>query len=152
LELGDGEHWDSGQSQSGDAPSQPVVHHVQQRHGPRHCGDVFRLRPEHTDVTLFPGAGTSTAATRRDIAFDNDNLVYDEYYATAQAAGCTAGTQVGQVAFDQLSYGTCPTSSAVLSVADANGVSGMTVTVTSPGTGDSEVVTLTGSAPYFSAR
>ena len=37
-----------------------------------------------------------------------------------------------------------------MSVTDANGVSGMQVTVTSSGTGDSEVVTLTGSAPFFS--
>ena len=108
----------------------------------------FAYGHEHADVTVF--GGTSTATTRRDIAFDNDNLVYDEYYTVAQAAACGAGTQVGQVSFDQVSYGTCPTGPAVISVLDGNGVSGMTVTVTSPGTGDSEVVTLTGSAPYFS--
>jgi hypothetical protein len=108
----------------------------------------FAYGHEHADVTLF--GGSSNALTRRDIAFDNDNFVYDEFYATAQAAACTAGTQVGLVAFDQYSYQSCPSGSAVLSVVDANGVSGMHVTVTSPGTGDSEVVTLTGSAPYFS--
>jgi hypothetical protein len=94
--------------------------------------------------------GTSSTTTRRDIAFDNDNLVYDQFYATGQGGTCTPGTQAGQVAFDQLSYGTCPSTTAYLSVLDANGVSGMTVTVTSPGTGDSEIVTLTGSAPFFS--
>jgi hypothetical protein len=54
------------------------------------------------------------------------------------------------VAFDLTTYSACPTGSAVISVVDANGVSGMQVTVISPGTGDSEIVTLTGSAPYFS--
>jgi hypothetical protein len=108
----------------------------------------FAYGQEHADLTVF--GGTSTATTRRDIAFDNDNLVYDEYYAQAQAGACGAGTQAGQVAFDQYSYATCPAGTAVLSVTDANGVSPLTVTVTSPGTGDSQVVTLTGTAPYFS--
>src|SRR5207249_3101452 len=39
---------------------------------------------------------------------------------------------------------------AVLSVTDANAISPIHVTVTSPGTGDSEVVALTGTPPYFS--
>ena len=55
------------------------------------------------------------------------------------------------MAFDQAAYAQCGGDQAVLSVLDANGISGLQVTVTSPGTGDSEVVTLTGSAPYFSA-
>src|SRR6185436_982738 len=63
---------------------------------------------------------------------------------------CTPGTQVGQVAFDRFQYDDCPSSSVVLSVTDANAISPITVTVTSPGTGDSEVVILTGTAPFFS--
>ena len=109
----------------------------------------FAYGHEHTDVTLF--GGTSTGATRRDIAFDNNQLVYDEYYAAAQSGNsCGAGGQVGQVAFDQGTYAQCPSGTATLSVLDANATSPLTVTVTSPGTGDSEVVTLTGTAPYFS--
>ena len=111
-------------------------------------GSYFAYGHEHADLRLF--GGTSTATTRRDIAFDNDNLVYDEYFATQQVAACAPGTQVGQVAFDQTTYGSCPSGSAVISVVDADGVSGMHVTVTSPGTTDSELVTLTGSAPFFS--
>jgi len=95
---------------------------------------------------------TGTAAPHNDLAIDNDRLVYDEYFAASQAAAsCGAGGQVGQVAFDLTDYTTCPHGSAILSVVDANGVSGLLVTVTSPGTGDSEVVALTGSAPYFTA-
>jgi hypothetical protein len=108
----------------------------------------FSYGHEHADLRIF--GGTSTALTRRDIAFDNDNLVYDEFNATQQVAACSPGTQVGQVAFDQVAYAQCANGQAVLSVVDADGVSGMQVTVTSPGTGDSELVTLTGSAPYFS--
>ena len=76
----------------------------------------FAYGHEHADLRIF--GGTSTAITRRDIAFDNDNLVYDEFFAWKL-------------------------------VVDGDRC-GMTVIVTSPGTGDSEVVTLTGSAPYFS--
>jgi hypothetical protein len=108
----------------------------------------FAYGHEHIDAALF-GIPT-TASTRRDIALDNDNFVYDEYYADTQAGSCSPGAQLGHVAFDQYSYQTCPTGPAVVSVIDANGVSGMQVTVTSPGTLDSELVTLTGSAPYFS--
>jgi hypothetical protein len=109
----------------------------------------FAYGHEHTDLTVF--GGTSTATTRRDIALDNDNLVYDEYYAAAQpGASCGVGGQVGLVAFDRFAYNNCPQSQAIISVTDANAVSPLHVTVSSPGTGDSEVVTLTGSAPYFS--
>jgi hypothetical protein len=109
----------------------------------------FAYGHEHADIFFF--SDPPTHGMHRDIALDNDRLVYDEYYAQAQAgASCGGGGQVGQVAFNQPNYTTCPNGSAVLSVIDANGVSGMQVTVTSPGTGDSELVTLTGSAPYFS--
>jgi hypothetical protein len=110
---------------------------------------IFSYGHEHADIFFFNG-GTSHG-THRDIALDNDRLVYDEYYAAAQAgASCGAGGQVGQVAFERTLYTTCPGGPAIVSVTDANGVSGMQVTVTSSGTGDSEVVTLTGTAPYFS--
>jgi hypothetical protein len=63
----------------------------------------FSYGHEHADLRIF--GGTSTALTRRDIAFDDDNLVYDEFFASQQLAACTPGTQVGQVAFDQVAYG-----------------------------------------------
>ena len=132
---------------TGGAPNQTIIT-FNNVTGLATASTYFAYGHEHADYTVF--GGTSSATTRRDIAFDNDNLVYDEYYAVAQAGTCGAGAQVGQVSFDQTSYGTCPTGPAVISVLDANGVSPLTVTVTSPGTGDSEVVTLTGSAPYFS--
>ena len=100
----------------------------------------FAYGHEHADLRLF--GGTSTATSRRDIAFDNDNFVYDEYNSVTQAAACTAGTQVGQVAFDQFSYGACPTGTAVISVVDANAGGSVLVTVSSPGTGDIEILTL----------
>ena len=104
----------------------------------------FAYGHEHWDLS-------HTASNHRDIALDNDRLVYDEYYRAAQTGGsCGGAGQVGQVAFDQYSYDHCPSGSAVLSVVDADAVSPLLVTVTSPGTGDSETVTLTGSAPYFS--
>lgn len=109
----------------------------------------FAYGHEHADIYFFNGQ--TTHGTHRDIALDNDRLVYDEFYASGQAgASCDGGAQVGQVAFDLSNYTTCPNGTAVLSVTDANGVSGMQVTVTSAGTGDSELVTLTGSAPFFS--
>ncbi|HEX4824763.1 MAG TPA: hypothetical protein VFV19_10635 [Candidatus Polarisedimenticolaceae bacterium] len=108
----------------------------------------FAYGHEHADITVF--GGTSSATTRRDIALDNDNLVYDEFYATAQAGVCNGGSQVGTVAFDLYSYNSCPSGTATLSVIDANASGPITVTVTSPGTGDSEVVTLTGAGPYYS--
>src|SRR5262249_5504369 len=61
-----------------------------------------------------------------------------------------ASPQLGLVAFDRYAYNNCPQSQAVLSVTDANAVGPLTVTVSSPGTGDSETVTLNGSAPDFS--
>ncbi len=107
----------------------------------------FAYGHEHADIYWFNGG---THSSPKDVAIDNDNLVYDEWYAASQTgASCTTG-QVGQVAFDRYTYDNCPSSTAVLSVVDANATSPLTVTVTSPGTGDSEVVTLTGSAPYFS--
>jgi hypothetical protein len=100
----------------------------------------FAYGHEHADLRIF--GGTSTAATRRDIAFDNDNLVYDEYYTAQQPAACGAGAQLGQPAFDQYAYGSCPSGSAVLSVVDANAGGSVQVTVSSPGTLDTELVTL----------
>jgi hypothetical protein len=109
----------------------------------------FAYGHEHADIFFFNG--NTSHGTHRDIAIDNDRLVYDEWYSEAQAgASCGGGGQTGQVAFNLSDYDTCPNGSAVLSVVDANGVSGMQVTVTSPGTGDSELVTLTGAGPYFS--
>ncbi|MBZ5639892.1 MAG: S8 family serine peptidase, partial [Acidobacteriia bacterium] len=109
----------------------------------------FAYGHEHTDIYYFNG-GTGHG-THRDVALDDDDLVYDQWYADAQVGNsCGVGGQVGQVAFDRYSYDNCPSSTAVLSVVDANATSPLTVTVTSPGTGDSEVVTLTGSAPFFS--
>ena len=81
----------------------------------------FAYGHEHADLAVF--GGTSTATTRRDIAFDNDNLVYDEFYASAQGAACTPGTQVGQVAFDLVSVRHhARRDRRALSVLDANGV------------------------------
>jgi len=108
----------------------------------------FAYGHEHVDVYFFSGSH----GTHRDVALDNDNLVYDEWYADADPAACTEGVQLGQVAFDRMTYSDCPASTAVLSVADASAIAPITVVVTSAGTGDSEVVTLTGSAPYFTGN
>jgi hypothetical protein len=133
---------------SGGAPNQIIVTFGNTT-GLATASTWFAYGHEHADIYFF-NTGTSHGS-HRDIALDNDRLVYDEFYAEAQAgASCGGGGQVGQVAFNLGNYNTCPNGSAVLSVVDANGVSGMQVTVTSPGTGDSELVTLTGSAPYFS--
>src|SRR5439155_10455910 len=57
----------------------------------------FAYGHEHADLAIFTGTAT-TALTRKDIAFDNDQLVYDEYYAGAQAGNSCGGRgQVGQV-------------------------------------------------------
>ena len=109
----------------------------------------FAYGHEHGDLRLF--GGTSSAATRRDIAFDNDNLVYDEYYTAVQPAACGAGSQLGQPAFDQFSYGSCPNGTAILTVVDANAGGSVQVTVSSPGTGDIELVSLSlVSSPLYS--
>jgi hypothetical protein len=134
---------------TGGAPNQLIVT-FNNTTGLATASTFFSYGHEHADIFFFNG-GTSHG-THRDIALDNDRLVYDEYYAAVQGgASCGGGGQVGQVAFDLTNYTTCPAGTATLSVVDANAVSGLQVTVTSTGTGDSEVVTLTGSAPYFSA-
>ena len=133
---------------TGGAPNQLIITFTDSTTGLATAGTYFAYGHEHADIFFFNG-GTSHG-THTDIALDNDRLVYDEYYADGQAAACGAGSQVGQVAFNLSSYASCPNGSAIVSVLDANGVSGMQVTVASPGTGDSELVTLTGSAPYFS--
>jgi hypothetical protein len=134
---------------TGGAPNQLILTFDDSVTGRAEATTYFAYGHEHADIFFFTGAH---AMARRDIALDNDRLVYDEFYAEAQAGGasCGGGGQLGQVAFNQPVYNTCPTGPVVLSVVDANGVSGMQVTVTSPGTEDSELVTLTGSAPYFS--
>ncbi len=130
---------------SGGAPNQLIINFIGVT-GLATTGTYFAYGHRHLDDSYF---GTSNV--NRDVALDNDRLVYDEYYAAAQAgASCGGGGQVGQVAFDRYTYDDCPSATAVLSVLDANAVSSVQVTVTSPGTGDSETVTLTGSAPYFS--
>jgi hypothetical protein len=136
-------------SSSGGAPNQLFINFSDSVRGASPEGTWFAYGHEHADAYWFNGQ--SSHPTRRDIAFDNDRLVYDQYYLDAQAgASCGAGGQVGQVAFDRYSYDDCPVSSAVISVLDANAVAPLQATVTSPGTGDSEVVTLSGTAPYFS--
>jgi len=133
---------------TGGAPNQFIIS-FSNITGPATASTYFAYGHEHADVFFF--SNPPTHGTHRDIALDNDRLVYDEFYAEAQVGtSCGGGAQLGQVAFDLSNYNTCPNGAAVLSVTDANGVSGMQVTVTSPGTGDSELVTLTGSAPYFS--
>jgi hypothetical protein len=133
---------------SGGAPNQLILKFNNNATGLATADTWFAYGHEHADAFFFNGG---SHGTHRDIALDNDRLVYDEFYAEAQAgASCGGGGQLGQVAFDQPNYSACPSGSAVVSIVDANGVSGMQVTVTSPGTGDSELVTLAGSAPYFS--
>jgi hypothetical protein len=130
------------------APNQVILVFPSSASGTAAAGTWFAYGHEHADYTVF--GGISSATTRRDIALDNDNLVYDEFYAAAQPGGsCGPGGQVGLVAFDRYAYNNCPSSTAVLSITDVNAVSPLSVTLSSPGTGDSEVVTLTGSAPFF---
>jgi len=126
---------------SGGAPNQYFVGFDPDTTGLATSSTWFSYGHEHFQVT---------STTHRDIALDNDRFVYDEYYTAAQAgASCGGGGQLGQVSFDRYSYDDCPASSAVLSVVDVNAAGPVTVTVTSPGTGDSEVVTLTGAGPLF---
>ena len=137
--------------QGGNAPpNQQIITFPYGTSGLATSNSWFAWGQGHADLYWFTGTATTG---RRDVAIDDDRLVYDEYYASAQSgASCGAGGQVGQVAFDRYEYNDCPASTAVLSVTDANATSPITVTVTSPGTGDSEVVTLTGAAPYFSGN
>lgn len=110
----------------------------------------FAYGHEHADIFFFNG-GTSHGV-HRDIALDNDRLVYDIFDARAQSGASCSGTQVGQVAFNQFSYDNCPTGTAVLSVVDTNAGAGpIQVTVSSPGTFDTELVSLSlVSANYYS--
>jgi hypothetical protein len=135
---------------TGGAPNQLIIT-FNNISGLATSGTFFSYGHEHADIFFFNGG--SSHGTHRDIALDNDRLVYDEYYAAAQAgASCGGGGQVGQVAFNVTDFTVCPAGAVTVSVTDANAVSGIQVTVASPGTGDSEVVTLTGSAPFFSAN
>ncbi len=95
------------------------------------------------------GAPTATAATQ-GIAYDNLNLVYEQYHAEGQVGVCAAGDAPGVVSFDQFTYTECGRGTAGVSVTDSNALgSTVTVTVTSSGTGDSETFAISGSAPYF---
>jgi len=98
----------------------------------------------HADAAWF---GISYSA-RRDIAIDNDMIIYDQFYAVSDTTTCSS--QVGQVSLDKWAYYGCPNDTATISVLDGNASSPITVTVVSGATGDSETVTLTGTAPYFS--
>jgi hypothetical protein len=130
------------------APNQFIINFGGGINGLATNSTYFAYGHEHADAYWFVG---THATLFRDVALDNDRLVYDEYYTSSQAgASCGGGGQVGQVAFDRYNYANCPNSTAVISVTDANAVSPITAVVTSPGTGDSETVTLTGTAPYFS--
>lgn len=94
-------------------------------------------------------ADANSTSSHRDIALDNDELVYDEYYAVAQTTPPCSGGQAGLVAFDRFVYSDCPSSTAVISVLKAGATGPLNADVSDPTTGDSEQVTLTGSAPYF---
>ncbi len=132
---------------TGGAPNQTIITFSSSVRGLATTNTWFAYGHEHADARLFVGGNP----IRRDVALDNDRLVYDEFYTAAQAgASCSGGGQVGQVAFDLFSYDECPSTTVVLSVLDAGAVSPLQVIVTSPGTSDSETVTLTGTAPYFS--
>ena len=115
---------------SGGAPNQLFITFSQNVTGLATPTTWFAYGHEHLDDAYFGGA-----TINRDIALDNDRLVYDQYYAAAQGAACGAGTQVGEVAFDRFSYDDCPTSTAVLSVTDAGATSPIQVTVDEPGHG-----------------
>jgi hypothetical protein len=97
----------------------------------------------HADAYYF-----GITATRRDIAIDNDMMIYDQFYAVADTTSCA--TEPGLVSLDKYAYYGCPSDTAIVSVLDGNATSPLTVTVVSGATGDSEQVTLTGTAPYFS--
>jgi hypothetical protein len=102
----------------------------------------FSFGHEHLDAD-------TTAGANADIAIDNDQLIWDEYYRTSQGAvaSCPSG-QVGQVAFGASNYTTCPATSILVSVTDPNRVAPFNATVTSA-SGDSETVAMTGAGPYF---
>jgi hypothetical protein len=135
---------------TGGAPNQVIISFNDSVKGLATASTYFAYGHEHLDYFFFNQVGDH--GLHRDIALDDDRFVYDELYTAPQAGVCGGGDQLGQVAFNLSNYSTCPSGTAVLSVVDANGVSGMQVTVTSPGTLDSEVVTLTGTAPYFTGN
>ena len=107
-----------------------------------------------TPTTYSPTA-TSTPTTplrwsdlNRDIAFDNDKLVYDEFSRRTGRGLMPGAGRPGRLR---------PVAYAMrrrnrLLRRGRRRVVPIQVTVTSPGTGDSEVVTLTGSAPTSRAR
>jgi len=83
------------------------------------------------------------------VAYDNLNLVYDQYHAEAQTTACTVTEAPGTVSFDQFSYHECSGGVLGVSVFDGNGSDPVTVTVTSDGTQDSETFILSGPAPRW---
>ncbi len=128
------------------APNQLLITFGSSVTGLAKTGTWFAYGHEHADLDT---SGTNN----KDIALDDDELAYDEYYATAQTtASCPSSGQIGVVAFDRYSYTFSGSGTAVISVTDGNATSPLTVTVTSAGTGDSEDVTLTGTGPYFSGN
>jgi hypothetical protein len=80
-------------------------------------------------------------------ALDNIRLAYDQFHAEEQIGVCTGAAAT--VSFDQFTYRNCRTGVMELQVLDPDATGPLTVTVTSDDTEDSETVTLTGSAPYF---
>jgi len=102
------------------------------------------------DVDAFGQARPTTTAATTGVAYDNLNLVYDQYHAEEQVGVCAAGDAPGVVALDQFSYTECGSGTMGVSVTDSNAPgSSVTVTLTSRGTGDSETFTISGTAPYF---
>jgi len=101
------------------------------------------------DVDAFGGVSPTTTVATAGAAYDDMNLNYDQYHATAQATTCSATAALGTVAFDQFTYTECPGGVLDMSVFDGNGANPVTVTVVSSGTGDSETFTISGSSPRW---
>jgi hypothetical protein len=84
------------------------------------------------DATLARSPVASPA--NGGIAYDDLNLVYDQYHAEAQTTACAVTEALGTVSFDQFNYAECSGGVLGVSVLDGNGSDPVTVTVTSNGT------------------
>jgi hypothetical protein len=101
------------------------------------------------DADAFSAVSPTTTAATAGAAYDDMNLNYDQYHATAQSTVCSTTTALGNVAFDQFTYTECPGGVLDMSVLDGNGANPVTLTVVSSGTGDSETITISGSSPRW---
>ncbi len=94
----------------------------------------------------YGGDPLETPATA-GLTLDNLSLAYEQYHAAGQTGSCADPAAV--VSFDQYSYVECPADALAIHVLDGNAAGPVRMTVTSDATGDSETLTIQGTAPRF---